>query len=246
MPHHPYGKIFLPCILHKSPLSWFETISPCPITADIAKPSFSFLQPPFRYWQAAMSFLFSRLHSPSSQPVLTGRCSIPWITFVALLWTHSNSSMSLLCWGLSIWTKALQVKSHSAEGQIPSLTLLATLLWMQPRIWLVFWAVRAQCWLMSSCHPPVPPVLFSRVTLCPYISRLVLVVGAAPHRDTWRAVASEDWSKRSSSTFSLLAVTNLPYWSLGRGICLLGLHVFGKALCRTSHPTYFTITQKMF
>ena len=32
---------------------------------------------------------------PSSQPVLTGRCSIPGLISVAL-WTLSNSSMSLL------------------------------------------------------------------------------------------------------------------------------------------------------
>jgi len=38
----------------------------------------------------------------------------------------------------------------------PSLALLATLVFVQPRIRLAFWAVRAQCWLVSSCHPPVP------------------------------------------------------------------------------------------
>ena len=43
----------------------------------------------------------------------------------------------------------LQVRCHSAEqrGRIPSLTLLAMLLWMQPRIQLGFWAARAHCWL---------------------------------------------------------------------------------------------------
>ena len=38
-----------------------------------------------------------------------------------------------------------EVSQHGAEGQIPSLTLLATLLWMQPRMWLALWAARAQC-----------------------------------------------------------------------------------------------------
>ena len=47
------------------------------------------------------------------------------------------------------------VSEHRAEGQIPSLTLLATLLWMQPRIRLAFWAARTHCWLMSSYHPTI-------------------------------------------------------------------------------------------
>jgi len=36
-----------------------------------------------------------------SQPFLIGRCSIPLIIFVALLWTHSNRSMP----GVSGWRK---------------------------------------------------------------------------------------------------------------------------------------------
>ena len=37
----------------------------------------------------------------------------------------------------------LQVRSHSTEqrGRITSLALLAVLLWMQPRVWLAFWAI---------------------------------------------------------------------------------------------------------
>jgi len=42
VPHHPYGKIFLPYILCKSPLFRFEIISPCPVTADPAKLSVLF------------------------------------------------------------------------------------------------------------------------------------------------------------------------------------------------------------
>ena len=64
---------------------------------------------------------------------------------------------------------------HSVEGQIPSLTLLATLLWMQPRIQLAFWAARAPCWLTSSTLR----CFFSRAALNPFIPQLVLVVHVA-------------------------------------------------------------------
>ena len=46
---------------------------------------------------SALPFLlFSMLHSPSSQPGLAGRASIPGTISVSLLWTRSNSSTSLL------------------------------------------------------------------------------------------------------------------------------------------------------
>ena len=69
----------------------------CPVTTAPAKDSIPFLTAPFD--TEGHSRLFpepSPLHAaqPSSQPVLVGMCSI---IFVALLWTHSNSSMSLLC-----------------------------------------------------------------------------------------------------------------------------------------------------
>jgi len=40
--------------------------------------------------------------------------------------------------------------SVEKRGRIPSYGLLATLLLMQPRILLAFFAARAHCWLMSS------------------------------------------------------------------------------------------------
>ncbi|KAK4812348.1 hypothetical protein QYF61_017125 [Mycteria americana] len=57
----------------------------------------------------------------------------------------------------------LQVGSHQgrAEGQDHLPRLLATLLWMQPRIRLAFWAVSAHCWLMSSFSPISTPKSFS-------------------------------------------------------------------------------------
>jgi len=58
-------------IQSESPLFYFETISPCPITADPAKEFVLFFLPaPFRYGKAALrspwSLLFSRLNSSLS------------------------------------------------------------------------------------------------------------------------------------------------------------------------------------
>uniref|UniRef100_A0A8C9FPK3 Diacylglycerol kinase theta n=1 Tax=Pavo cristatus TaxID=9049 RepID=A0A8C9FPK3_PAVCR len=50
---------------------------------------------------------------------------------------------------------------------------------MQPRARLAFWTAKAHCWLMSSCHPPVPQDFFGRAALHPYILWLVLVVRIA-------------------------------------------------------------------
>ena len=50
-----------------------------------------------------------------------------------------------------------ELSQHTAEGQRHSLALLATLRWVQPRVWSAFWAESAHCWLTASCHPPVLP-----------------------------------------------------------------------------------------
>ena len=60
-----------------------------------------------RHWQVAprspQNLLFFMLNSPSSLSLSSQeRCSIPWIIFVAFLWTHSNWRMLPLYWGLSI------------------------------------------------------------------------------------------------------------------------------------------------
>jgi len=61
-----------------------------------------------------------------------------------------------------------EVSEHRAEGQIPSHTLLATLLWMQPRLWLA---------LGCEGHPPMLP----RAVLHPYTPppQLILTAGVA-------------------------------------------------------------------
>jgi len=71
-----------------------------------------------------------------SQPFLTAEVLQPSDHLCGLLWTHSNSSMSLLCWGLQRWTQDSRWGLTRVEqrGRIPSLDLLATLLGMQPRM----------------------------------------------------------------------------------------------------------------
>lgn len=80
------------------------------------------------------SFLFSRLNDPNSVTLSSQkRYSSSPIICMATLWTCSNRSMYFLCWGpqYSSW-------GHMKVGRITSLNLLATLLFMQTRIQLVF------------------------------------------------------------------------------------------------------------
>ena len=67
-----------------------------------------------------------------------------------------------------------KVSQHRAEGQD---SLLHPPGYAAPRIWLAFWAAKAQCWLMSSCHSPVPQVFLGRAVLNPFVPQLVLIVG---------------------------------------------------------------------
>ena len=48
-----------------------------------------------------------------------------------------------------------------AEGENPPLALLPTLLWMQPRTQLAFWAVSTHCWLTVSFPSTNIPKSFS-------------------------------------------------------------------------------------
>jgi len=78
----PYCKRPSPHIKYKSPLSFFETISPCPITTDAAKEPVPFLLiATFRHWKAALRYPHSlRFSQVVPCPELTGiltRCN-PW------------------------------------------------------------------------------------------------------------------------------------------------------------------------
>ena len=78
-----------------------------------------------------------RLNKPSSLSLSSQeRCSSPLSIFVALLWTHSNSSSSFVCWGSHVWTQYFRWGLMKAEQReaVTSLTLLASPLSMQLRI----------------------------------------------------------------------------------------------------------------
>ena len=57
--------------------------------------------------------------------------------------------------------------------------MLTILFWMQPRIWLAFWAVRAPCSHMSPAIHWCTQVLFGRAVLHPYTPQPLLIAGAA-------------------------------------------------------------------
>ncbi|KAK4831337.1 hypothetical protein QYF61_017468 [Mycteria americana] len=149
-----------------------------------------FVQAPFRYWKAAIrsphSLIFSRLNNPNSLSLSAQeRCSSPLIIFVALLWTHSNRPMSFLCWGPQSgmqYSVGWGLMRAGYRGRITSLDLLVTLLLMQPRIWLAFWAASAHCWLMLSFSSTNTPKSFSsgRAALNPFSAQPVFVLGIAP------------------------------------------------------------------
>ena len=87
-----------------------------------------------------------------SQPGFTGELFQPLDHFCGLLWTCSNRSGSVLCWGVQSWTQDFRwgVSTVQLRGRIPSLALLTTLLGMQPRTLLACWAASTRCWATLS------------------------------------------------------------------------------------------------
>ena len=76
--------------------------------ALVKSPSPSFLEAPLMYWKAAIRSSQSLLQAEQpqlSQPFLTGEVFHPSDHCCGLLWTCSNRSMSVLCWGLCSWTQ---------------------------------------------------------------------------------------------------------------------------------------------
>ncbi|KAK4832903.1 hypothetical protein QYF61_026546 [Mycteria americana] len=143
----------------------------------------------YGYWKAAIrsprSLLFSRLNNPNSlSQSAQERCSSPLIIFVALLWTHSNRSMSFLYWGPQTQMQYPRWGLTRVEqrGRITSLDLLVTLLLMQPRIQLAFWAASAHCRVLLSFLSTNTPKSFSsgRAALNPFSAQPVFVLGIVP------------------------------------------------------------------
>ena len=148
-----YSLCLKPFSLILSPQALLKSLSP------------SFLSPPFGYRQAALSSPRSLPFSICTAPALSlssqKSCSIRGVIFVALLWMLSNS-LCLSCTedSTSAGSAPGEASQHRAEGQQHLPDLLAVLLWMQPRVQLAVWAVRAHCCIVPSFHPPVTPGLF--------------------------------------------------------------------------------------
>jgi len=149
----------------------------------------SFLQGPFGYWKAALrspcSLLFSRLKSPNTLSLSSQeRCSSPWIIFVALLWTCSNSSMPFFCVLRAAELDAgLQMESHQngAEGQnhLPSPAGHTCLDAAQGMVGLLgckcTWVAHVQVFIHQ-----YPQVLLGMAATNPFIPQPMLIVGVAP------------------------------------------------------------------
>jgi len=125
-------------------------VGPCQILKSCNKvsPEPSLLQA--EQPQLSQSFLTTEVFQPSNH-------------FRGLLWPHSNRSISFVCWGLQSWTQGSWWALTRAEqrGRVPSLDLLATMLLMQPRVWLAFWAASAHCRVMLSFSSTSTPKSFS-------------------------------------------------------------------------------------
>ncbi|KAK4818424.1 hypothetical protein QYF61_012958 [Mycteria americana] len=96
---NPFGEEIFPNIKTKPPLVQLEAISSCPITCYLGEETDPHLSTTSfqREIRSSLSLLFSRLNNPSSlSRSSSDLCSRAFTSFVALLWTRSSTSMSLL------------------------------------------------------------------------------------------------------------------------------------------------------
>ena len=143
------------------------------IEKSLASP---FLHPPFRYlytlMRSPLSLLFSKLTSSSSLSFSSQKgCSSPFIIFVALHWTLSNTSVYLLYWGAQHWTQHSRYGLTSTEqrGRITSLDLLAILHLMLATVPLTF-ATGAHFWLAFNLVTTRTPESFSAKLLSSWVA----------------------------------------------------------------------------
>ena len=178
-PHYSHSKEFLPNIQSKYSLFLFKSISPFPVATWPSKSlSPAFMQAPFRYWQATIRY--SQRLLQVEVPQLSTCPHSPLITFVALLWTCFNSSISFLCWGPQNWTQYSRwgLMRTEQRGRITSLNLLVALLLILPRIHLAFWAASTHCQLMLSLSSTNALKSFSSgLLLCHFLPSLYLCLG---------------------------------------------------------------------
>jgi len=134
-----------------------------------------------RYWQAGLPRAFPAPRCRT--PVLSLSSQGAVLSLRSFLWSSSGCAPTapcLSCADHSHLHTALQLRPHSAEqGQIPSLALLAMLLWMHPGS---SWLSGLRGHSAGSCPAAIhqhPHDLFSRAVFYPYIPQLVLVVKVA-------------------------------------------------------------------
>ncbi|KAK4831314.1 hypothetical protein QYF61_016803, partial [Mycteria americana] len=141
----------LTTLISESTLFQFITVTPCPIAACPCKKSpSSFLLGPLQVLEGCnkVSPEPSLLQTEElSQPVFIAEVLQPSDHLHGPALDSLQQVHILLRFGAPELDAALQGGLTRAEqrGRIPSLALLATLLWMQPRIRLAFWAVSAHC-----------------------------------------------------------------------------------------------------
>lgn len=134
-----------------------KTIPPYPITMGPRKKSLcSSLLALIRHWK-----VFEGLPEAFSSPSWTKatlssfRGEMLQFSEHPLPWTRSKRFITFLFCGLHSWTQHSRWDLTRAEqrGKIPSLTLLAILLCVQPRIHLAFLSASARCQLVSTFLP---------------------------------------------------------------------------------------------
>lgn len=112
-----------------------------------------FLQAPFRYWKATIQSLWSLLFSIWPPPSLSAcLCRRGAPSLWSSLWPSWGLTPACPCpscaggprHGCSTWWGV----SPEQRGSTVSLTLLPTLLLMQHRVFLAFWAPAAHCWVI--------------------------------------------------------------------------------------------------
>lgn len=117
---HPHSTDVVPGVPREPPVFWFVLITSCP-GHHWKKPAYIFLEPFLqKFTDIPPNLLFSRKNRPSSFSLSSWeRYSIPFIILVALHWTLTSSSTSLLYQGAQNWDTIIQVS--------PVLSRVATL-----------------------------------------------------------------------------------------------------------------------
>lgn len=84
--------------------------------------------------------------SQLSQPASLGKVLQPSEHLCGLLQPCSSRVMSFICWRLQT---RMQNSRWAVRGTVLPLSLLPSLLWMQTRTQVAFWAAKSHCWVVS-------------------------------------------------------------------------------------------------